>query len=145
MWSIFNSNWYLVCGLYFWWDGTWTTNSPSNWLQGWTRDDFQVISLTQNRIYFSFFVFNRTNKAFFFIWRMFGTPTEETWPGVTTLCANLQTYPKFRPMVPNSHFSNTWVIFHQLSCYWILLTRLCANLCTVGSVINFSCSWSNWS
>ncbi|KAL5074451.1 hypothetical protein RYX36_013435, partial [Vicia faba] len=25
---------------------------------------------------------------------MFGTPTEETWPGVTKLCANRQGYPK---------------------------------------------------
>ncbi|KAL5061697.1 hypothetical protein RYX36_023434 [Vicia faba] len=32
------------------------------------------------------------------IFRMFGTPTEETWPGVTKLCANLQGYPKFNPM-----------------------------------------------
>ena len=37
---------------------------------------------------------------------MFSTPTEKTWPGVTTLYANLQTYPKFKPTVPNSHFSN---------------------------------------
>lgn len=59
--------------------------------------------------------------------RMFGTPTEETWPGVTTLYANLQTYPKFKPTVPNSHFSN-----ELFDCC------LCACLCNwVAPVINF--------
>lgn len=61
------------------------------------------------------------------IWRMFGTPTEETWPGVTILYANLHTYPKFKPTVPNSHFSN------ELFDYC-----LCACLCNwVAPVTNF--------
>ncbi|XP_045802566.1 cell division control protein 2 homolog [Trifolium pratense] len=29
---------------------------------------------------------------------MFGTPTEETWPGITKLCTNITTYPKYEPV-----------------------------------------------
>ncbi|KAL5061696.1 hypothetical protein RYX36_023433 [Vicia faba] len=52
------------------------------------------------------------------IFRMFGTPTEETWPGVTKLCANLQDYPKSDPM-------DLSTIFHDLDSTGLnLLTRM---------------------
>lgn len=46
------------------------------------------------------------------MWRMLGTPTEETWPGVTKLSTHLKNYAKFDPLVPNSHFSNE--LFHYI-------------------------------
>ncbi|TKY66353.1 Cell division control protein [Spatholobus suberectus] len=32
------------------------------------------------------------------IFRLLGTPTEDTWPGITKLTSNLHTYPKFVPL-----------------------------------------------
>ncbi|XP_058745916.1 cell division control protein 2 homolog [Vicia villosa] len=52
------------------------------------------------------------------IFRMFGTPTEETWPGVTKLCDNLQDYSESDPM-------DLSTIFHDLDPSGLnLLTRM---------------------
>ncbi|XP_058744404.1 cell division control protein 2 homolog [Vicia villosa] len=62
-------------------------------------------------------VFNCTGELQL-IFRMFGTPTEETWPGVTKLCTNLQAYTKSDPM-------DLSTIFHDLDPTGLnLLTRM---------------------
>jgi len=42
----------------------------------------------------------------FKIFQLYGTPTEDTWPGVTQLPDFKNSFPKFRPTEFESHFKN---------------------------------------